>query len=72
MSSAELHRHRCEVRWCIANGSAWFKGFIGGVAQARGQAAADKLRNDVRAQAALGNTGKRGQWIDARQPELTT
>lgn len=61
-TNSEEHRHRCEVRWCLTNGSEWFKTYIAGVAQARGKAAAERLRADVRAQFAAGNRGGEGEW----------
>jgi hypothetical protein len=60
------------VRWCIAGGGAWFQHYIAEVTKARGEEAARRLREDVRLQAALGNTGAPGSWIRAKQEELTT
>lgn len=67
----EQYRHQCEVRYCLSKGSAWFRVFIEGVAKKRGQPAADKLRADVRAQHAAGNTGKHGEWKCVEPPALT-
>jgi len=62
MSSDERFRHECEVRWCLTKGFQWFEGYAQKVKAARGEEAASELWRDVRAQAALGNTGKPGDW----------
>lgn len=67
MSATELHRHQCEVRWCITKGREWFESYVKGVKAARGATAAKRLWADVREQAAAGNTGARGQWMEARK-----
>jgi hypothetical protein len=62
----ELHRHRCEtrqlLRWTVEHGPDWARGWLAGVAQKRGAAAADRLREDGRRQWSLGNRGARGDW----------
>ena len=74
----ERHRHRCEVRWCIAMGfqafKAWFDGADGkpSLAKARDKDAAARLWRDVKAQAGMGNAGRPGEWIDPiEQPKET-
>ena len=62
---SEQHRHRCEVRWCLLNGRAWFDNYIKGVAEKRGRVAAKRLYDDVRVQAAMGNTGRGNEWKQA-------
>lgn len=64
MSSTEWFRHQCEVRWCISQGLPWFEAYIKGVREHRGRPAAKRLWDDVKAQAAAGNTGATGVWID--------
>jgi hypothetical protein len=62
---SEEHRHRCEVRWCIAKGFAWFQDYIAGVAKARRSAEpAKRIWDDVKQQAAAGNKGLAGEWIE--------
>ncbi len=56
--------HRCEVRWCIANGAEWFKTYMVGMEKHRGKEGARRLYDAVRQQAKLGNTGKTGEWIN--------
>jgi ATP adenylyltransferase/5',5'''-P-1,P-4-tetraphosphate phosphorylase II len=51
------------VRWCIRQGSEWFKDYVKAVAQARGRAAAQRLLADVKAQATAGNVGAPHEWI---------
>lgn len=69
-TSSEQHRHRCEVRECIARGKAWtldkIKGSADrpGVLKRRGREAAERLWADYKAQAAAGNLGMRGDWRD--------
>ena len=77
MDATEQHRHRCEVRavlrWRVSEGSAWVASWLAGgtdangravkgVAQIRGQAAADRLRADCAEQWAKGNRGAPGDW----------
>lgn len=76
MDTSEQHRHRCEVRhllrWTIERGGAvvhaWLYGEVvgekrvPGVTDKRGQAAADRLRDDAREQWRLGNRGAAGDW----------
>ncbi len=76
-TSSEQHRHRCEVRWCLRQGREWFERYIKGDANTKSLAAARKSReaaqrlwDDVRTQAAAGNTGKPGQWFE-QQRETT-
>ncbi|HWH83229.1 MAG TPA: hypothetical protein VNU71_13440 [Burkholderiaceae bacterium] len=52
MDATERHRHECEVRFCIAQGFAWFAEFIKGVSKHRGKEAAQRLWDDVRAASA--------------------
>lgn len=68
MVDTEEHRHRCEVRWCIASGREWFDAYIKGVAEHRGKPAAQRLIRDVKAQAIAGSAGKWGQWIETGKP----
>lgn len=60
---SEQHRHRCEVRWCIQQGFAWFETYIKGVKSSRGARAAKQLWADVKAQSKAGNTGAPGEWV---------
>lgn len=77
MDATEQHRHRCEVRavlrWRVTEGGEWVQRWlygytddggrkVKGVAQTRGQAAADRLRDDCRDQWAKGNRGAAGDW----------
>jgi hypothetical protein len=59
---SERFRHECEVRWCLTKGLQWFEQYAAKVKDARGDSAARALWVDVRAQAALGNTGRAGDW----------
>lgn len=68
---SEEHRHHCEVRWCLANGREWFDNYIKGVAEKRGREAAKRLYDDVKAQAAAGNTGSDGAWKQAEMAATT-
>lgn len=67
MRSDEEHRHRCEVRsvlrWRVSDGGDWVREWLAGVAKARGQAAADRLRDDARDQWAKGSRGEPGVWL---------
>ena len=65
-TNSEEHRHRCEVRWCLRNGRAWFDNYIKGVAEKRGRWAARRLYDDVKDQAALGNSGLDGRWEEPK------
>lgn len=58
----EVHRHQCEVRWCLQKGFAWFESFAEKVKKERGAEAARALWQDVKAQYALGNRGEPGDW----------
>lgn len=72
----EDHRHRCEVRqllrWTVERGGSWVHAWlygagtgrdrVRGVADFRGREAADRLRDDARAQWRLGNRGADGDW----------
>ncbi len=62
----EQHRHRSEVRavlrWRVTEGGEWVADWLSGVAQKRGQAAADRLREDCARQWRLGNRGAAGDW----------
>ncbi len=62
----EDRRHRCEVRqvlvWLRERGAKWVKDWLAGVHKHRGQAAADRLRADCRAQWNAGNRGQPGDW----------
>jgi len=62
----EQHRHRCEtrqlLRWTVEHGFDWAREWLAGVAEKRGVAAADRLREDGRQQWLAGNTGQRGDW----------
>lgn len=66
MDASEQHRHRCEVRqvlaWRVERGLDWVKGWLAGVPKFRGQAGADRLRDDCRTQWAAGNRGARDDW----------
>lgn len=64
---SEQHRHRCETRWCITQGAAWFTEYIKGVAKARGKEAAQQLLRDVKQQHQLGNTGSPGDWREEQR-----
>jgi hypothetical protein len=66
----EFHRHRCEVRMCLEQGWRWFVVFVKDVKAKRGEEAAQRLWTDVKRQAALGNTGKPGVWIEEPQTEI--
>lgn len=59
----EVHRHRCEVRWCLREGLAWFEVYVKGVKKERGAVAARALWRDVKAQAAQGNDGGAARWV---------
>ncbi|HOW49405.1 MAG TPA: hypothetical protein PLB26_17325 [Rubrivivax sp.] len=65
-TSSEEHRHRCEVRavlaWRVQHGQEWAQDWLDGVAARRGAAAAQRLREDCRAQWAKGNRGEPGDW----------
>jgi hypothetical protein len=62
----EQLRHECEVRWLlrlfVAEGKEGVDRYIALVTKHRGQACADRLLADVRAQHELGNRGERGDW----------
>lgn len=77
MQHDDEHRHRCEVRALLRMRQlegrewvrAWLYGSTGpdgkrvrGVADIRGQAAADRLAADAAEQWRLGNRGERGDW----------
>lgn len=63
---------RAVLRWRSIEGREWVhswlygqhgpRGFEPGVAQRRGQAAADRLRDDARLQWERGNRGEPGDW----------
>ena len=59
---SELFRHQCEVRWCLTKGLQWFETYAQKVKAARGEEAARALWADVKTQAALGSTGRTGDW----------
>jgi hypothetical protein len=61
-TNSELHRHRCEVRWCLSRGREAFDAYKVKVAEKRGERAAERLIRDVNSQAAAGNRGKWGDW----------
>jgi hypothetical protein len=67
MDSTPQHRHQCEVRavlrWRVLEGSAWVASWLAGVEKTRGQAAADRLRDDARSQWAKGSRGEPGVWL---------
>lgn len=58
----EQHRHRCEVRYCLSQGPEWFRQYAAGVRAQRGRDAAQRLWDDVKAQAKLGNRGDKDDW----------
>lgn len=73
-TSIAEERHRCEVRWCIRQGAAWFKAWAAGdpprvksLSQARGEPAARRLVQAVIEQARLGNTGQPGEWKEPQR-----
>ena len=59
---SERFRHECEVRWCLTKGLQWFEQYAAKVKNARGEDSARALWADVKTQAALGNTGRPGDW----------
>jgi len=67
-TASKQWRHETEVRHCIRMGYAWFSEYITGVRKARGPEAAKRLWDDVKQQAAAGNTGRAGEWKTAPEP----
>lgn len=61
--------HQCEVRDVLrrlkVGGEEWLEGFIVKVRTARGDAPADALLAEVKAQHRLGNRGEYGDWREA-------
>lgn len=65
MENSEIDRFRCEVRqilaWRAADRDSALK-YLSVVRQKRGHQVADQLEADCKAQWALGNRGKKGDW----------
>jgi hypothetical protein len=62
----EEHRHRCEVRqvlaWRVEHGLRYALDYVAAVGKARGESAAQQLRDACREQWAAGNRGASGDW----------
>lgn len=63
-SHSEEYRHRCEVRWLIAerirrgkDGKMWLRGYLEKVPLRR-----DRLEKDIKSQWLLGNRGEPSHW----------
>lgn len=63
---SEDYRHQCEVRWVlrlrVREGVRRAREYLEGVGKQRGVAAAQRLRQDCRAQWEAGNRGKHPDW----------